>query len=481
MAEPVLGQSLQESIITLLVHDDNAGKIVAGQVLPTMFDGNYKLIAAKALDYWKKFSRAPAAHIDDELSDVLDDPHNRQAQTFHRVLSSMVELRPEINTQYILSKVQTFVRSQRLKGAIVKASDELAKSDFAPVEDVELQLNNILRIRDETFDEGHRLHDYEWMLSQMQGEQSEFLTGIPELDKRWISPYRGAVLLFLGAAGRGKSWWLINLGRRAMNLRKKVLHISAEMSELEVMQRYYQAQFSLAKRGRDETQLTQFEYDRNNKLSGVRMVKDMPDFALTDFEAHDELQVRVEKNLQRYNDVVIKQVPPRSVNRDWLMSFLDQLEGRGFIPDLLIFDYIGLWKTNTDNFRISLGRGFEDFRSVLVERSIAGATAQQLSKEGERAASAKGVHVAEDWSLIGTADMCMTYSCTDFEFDLGLGRLYVNKARSERDRFGLLLTQNYAQGQFALQSMFLPNNYFDIIHEKRQAAGYSEEEDTEEE
>jgi hypothetical protein len=101
----------------------------------------------------------------------------------------------------------------------------------------------------------------------------------------------------------------------------------------------------------------------------------------------------------------------------------------------------------------------EDLRAICIERNIAGVTAHQLSKAGEQAAMATGTHLAEDWSIMGTCDAVMTYSCTDLEFEFGLGRMYVAKARSDQDRFQIVLTQSYKIGAFCLDSMYMPRDY----------------------
>ena len=101
----------------------------------------------------------------------------------------------------------------------------------------------------------------------------------------------------------------------------------------------------------------------------------------------------------------------------------------------------------------------EDLRGLMIERNCAGVTAHQLSKAGELAVMAKGVHLAEDWSIMGTCDSVVTYSCTDLEFEHGLGRMFVSKNRSDMDRFQIIVTQSYAVGQFALDSMFMHRDY----------------------
>jgi hypothetical protein len=62
---------------------------------------------------------------------------------------------------------------------------------------------------------------------------------------------------------------------------------------------------------------------------------------------------------------------------------------------------------------------------------------------------------------LATADTVLTYSQTDAERKQGLARLFVAAARTEEDRFEILLSQNYEIGQYALSSIRLGSRYFD--------------------
>jgi len=49
-----------------------------------------------------------------------------------------------------------------------------------------------------------------------------------------------------------------------------------------------------------------------------------------------------------------------------------------------------------------------------------------------------------------------------------VARLFVDKGRSERDKFGILVTQNLDFGQFALRSVRLPPNYWEVLEPTKQ-------------
>jgi DnaB helicase-like protein len=479
MASERLSTALQENILTTLCHDDTNGKVILNLVDPALFEGDYRTVAEKAVEYWRQHGQAPKQHIGDLLSDILEDTGNRKAQTFRRILVNMLQLMESINTGYVLTQLRSFVRMQKLKGAILRSAEQLNSQQELAIGEVEAIWNELLRARDFAFEPGLRLTEPERIIEYLQTRHTEFSLGIQVLDERYIVPYRGGVLLFLAAAKRGKSWFLCNVGWNALMQRKKVVHISLEMPAEEVGMRYYQKAFSITKR-EAEVEVRTFKYDRFKQLVGFDIEKMRPDFTFESEYLRDELNARLDHFGKRMENLVIKKFPIRSLTPDGLRAYLDNLEiTENFIPDMLILDYIGIMKTDARNHRVSLGRIFEEFRGIIEERNLAGITVHQISKAGAEAATAKSTNVAEDWSMIGTADQVAVFSQTEAEKRWGLGRLYVGQARGEGDGFGCVMTQSYATGQFCVDSIYLPPRYFDLIPDEKDQE--VEDEDAQEE
>ena len=51
-------------------------------------------------------------------------------------------------------------------------------------------------------------------------------------------PARDTVTVLIAVLGQGKSWWLVHLGREALVRRKRVVHVSLELPQDQVMARY---------------------------------------------------------------------------------------------------------------------------------------------------------------------------------------------------------------------------------------------------
>lgn len=477
MTSEHLNLALQENLLTLLAYSDQHGRIVANMVEPELFQGDYGLIVERLIDYWRQYNQAPKAHTGDLFSDVLEDPQNKKAGTFRRILVSMFELSENVNTNYIMEQLRVFKRTQRLTQAIIQAAEQLGQKQHMALPDVEELLAGIVRAREIDFDPGIRLSDYDRMLEFMHMRSEEFDTGIKELDDRFVVPQRKAVMLWLGGKGRGKSWALINIGKRALRRRKRVLHITLEMPQEEVQMRYFQSLYAIPKRHAEELTSSLVRLDDSDKFSGIDVKRIKPDFSLDSPHIEIELQARIERSGTLMDNLVIKSFPSGSLTINSLEAYIDNLEAtEGFIPDMIILDYVGITKIDPRNPRITLGANMREFRGCCDRRNIAGVTAQQITRHAFSAVHVGSAGVSEDWSLVHTADTVVTHACTDTEFQHNLGRLYVAHARSESDRFGLLITQNYKIGQFVISSTILSQKYFEFLeHLKKDEESDDEE------
>lgn len=453
-----LNHALQENLITLLCYNDEQGKIVSNALNIELMEGDYRMIAERAIDYWRKYKAAPGDHTADMFGDILGDKHNRRGNTIRRLLRNMISLSENLNTVYVMDQLRNFTRLQRFKQTIVDSAEKLNNIQEAALPEVEELWDKLLRTREVDFQSGIRLNEIGRVLAHLQQLQAEFRTGIKELDRRHFIPQRGKLMLFGGAAGRGKTWYLVHIGKHALMDRKKVVHLTGEIDEEEVLGRYYQSIFSVSKR-REPVEITSFEREAED-FTGLARSDYKPQFSLDDDLAPLELTEHMNSFGRKAENLFVKRFKPNDWTVGHIRAYLDMLEQtEGFVPDMLIFDYLGLMKKDVKNIRGSMSMNCEDLRGLCIERNMAGVTAHQLSKAGELAVMAKGTHLAEDWSIMGTCDAVVTYSCTDLEFEHGLGRMFVSKNRSDKDRFQIVVTQSYAVGQFALDSMFMNRDY----------------------
>jgi len=458
--------SLQENLITIVAFDEANGRVVANIIDPNLMEGDYRLIAERCIDYWRQYKLPPGEHLGDLFSDIIEDKHNRRAKSVQRIMTQMVQLREGLNTEFVLTQLRTFQRMQRIKGAIITSADKINANQQLAIAEVEDIWHGILKTQEMDFEPGLKLSEYARVVDRLEKLQSEFSMGIKILDDRNIRPIRGSLMILLGAAGRGKTWGLVHVGAEALAMRHRVVHVTLEMDEEFIAQRYYQTMFGVTKREKD-VEITTMSIDMG-KLEGLERAVIKPNFKWENSALlRDELWSHMNHmGLKRFDNLIIKRFKPNSLTPAGLRAYLDTLETvEGFVPDMIIVDYLGIMKIDLKNVRGSMGQNAIELRAIGIERNAAMITGHQASKAGEMATMIDATHMSEDWSVVGTADFVLTYSCTKLEFRYGLARLFVAKARGESDRFAVLITQAYKMGAFCIESHYLDPSYFDYLKE----------------
>lgn len=455
----IFARSLQENLLTLLVHSEAHGKIISKVIPVNLFEGDYRLIGERALAYWQQYDQPPKLHIADLLADILEDSHDRRGQTYRRILVQMFEMKDQINPDYALRSMQDFIGVQSWKGNLIEVAEFLDARGVNGLEEFKGKLRNLLNEKDVNLDLGLRLNEYDKVLDFLSNVQNEFDTGIKELDAGHIVPMRGKLMLLIAPKKRGKTHFLIHIGKRAFLRRKRVCHITLEIEEEEVAQRYYQSLFGASKRD-DLNKISTFRFDSNENLDQiVSQTVEVP-FTFASQAIREELQTRIGHFGTRISNVVIKRFPMSSLTLNQLEAYLEGLETtEKFIPDMVIIDYPKIMKLDKRDVRISLGLLFEELRGMAQRRNFALVVVHQGNRESDSAEFVKGSHVAEDWSILGTCDFALTLSRTSAEKRMNLARLFVDAARSEADSFGVLITQSYQTGQFVLESTRLSDSY----------------------
>lgn len=473
-----LSGSLQENLITLLGYSDDYGKVLTGLVNVELFEGDYQLIAMRCIDYWRRENQAPKHHLPDLFADILEDAHDRRAPGLRRILLAMLELHEGINAPYVLREIRTFERTQRLKIAVLKAAEALDSPRPDAINEVEELLADVTRARDFAFDAGVRLYDVDRVLHTAE-EPEEFDLGIELFDNLHIVPKRKTIITLIGPSGVGKSWFLVHCGKRAFFRRKKVLHITLELSQDKTLMRYLQSIYGIPRRYVESVDVATLDWNEaHSQLIGLSRERVNVDFALDSRDAQLELEVHGRGFGHRLANVVIKEFPGSSLTTNMLNGFLDQLElVENFVPDMLVVDYPKLMKLSLQNLRLDLGQTFVELRGICQERNMAGVFVHQSSRAGAEAKHVRATHAAEDFSVVQTSDVVFTHSATQYEQRSGLARLFADKVRDEQAKVGVVATQNYTLGQYVIDAAPLGSAYYEYLEDLENRSRHDQDQD----
>lgn len=470
MTDERLSGALQENLLTLLCFDNANCKIARAALTPQLFESSvFREVAGVAISFIDQYGEAVGEHLPDHLEDILKGDDARKASSYKRLVDDLFLSKDGLNSAYVLSQLQTFVRAQSFKSAMVQAVEAMEDGN---IEAAEVAMQKGLAKQVISFDKGLNLKDPETWRQLLAGDLNEegFDLGISELDRLGIIPRRKELFMLIAPRGRGKSWFITHCAKMALLQRWCVVVITLEMSDKRYAARMIQTFFSVSDR-ESKVRLATLVKNRDGSLDDV-LHEEVERLTLSRKEDRDKLSERIVRDFKRRKPLVIKQFPTSAASMVDVEAYLDQLERfENIVPDLICLDYPDLIKHDVKNKRLELGRILEDFRGLLVRRNAAGVAVSQGNRDSEDATTVTGGMVAEDISKLATVDVCITLSRTPMEERLGLARILVEKARNQRDGFSVLITQAYAIGQFCLDSVVLKaGDYWEMMKEKKQDA-----------
>jgi replicative DNA helicase len=386
---------LKDFDFLLLAHDIVEPAYFSDSILAWYFES----IRDYYLDYQMRMDDVT---LRNELKKASANNHVKSADV-HAFLAVYKELqKPVDNKKYIVDEVATFCKHQAIKRAVLEVPPLLSKGSF---DEIEVILSKALRT-------GMSVHDIgsQYFISWperlanriIRQEQKIIATGITELDKYLGGGVRARQLcLWMAPTSRGKSIALVHCGKRAVIMKKKVLHYTMELSEDEVAERY-DASFSRIK------------------------VKD-----LVDEEAH--LATSLEDLGKTFgNSLIIKYYPMHFPTIHTIRAHIEKCIGSCFIPDLILVDYLDLVKP----LDLRLERREQLTQITLGLRNLGGEFDVPLvsATQSRRAAYSKEVHDEEDTSEdLGKAmhtDILITINQNKKEVKDGIIRLLLAKNRN---------------------------------------------------
>jgi len=299
------------------------------------------------------------------------------------------------DTAYIKEQFLEFCRNQKLKNAILFASQFLKHGDYDSVWSV---INEASRAGLER----NLGHDY---LIDIDQRMSEMAREVIKTNWEIIDTHmdgglgKGELGFVVAPAGSGKSWFLSRIGAEAMRQGKNVMHFTMELNEKYVGLRYDACFSGIA-----------FQEVRKN----VQQIKD----ALATIPGK----------------LFIKYFPIKTASASTLKMHIDRFQLiTGIKIDLVIVDYADLLRPlvadkNANSYSDG-GSVYEELRGMLGELQVPGWTASQSNRGAHEEEVIGAGNVAESYKKIMTGDFILSLSRKTEDKLAGSGRVHVMKNR----------------------------------------------------
>lgn len=504
---------IEKQIITGLIVDDQycsgAVKMIHLEHLSSKY---FRRIASWSIDYYKKYKKAPKENIqkifaaegsklkEDEkdlistlLENISDEYAEREEQHGKFNSDLLLEYTREFCDKRNLEKLCDQVEGHLLKGQtdkaanVVRAFAEVRKETSKWVNPFDPEVvKRILREDDS---------DELFKLSGPLGEISGMLK-------------RGWLIAFLGGTKRGKSWYLLELAYQALMAGMKVVYVSLEMSEKEVIRRLY-AKLSAGMKTKSEVVYPIFDCAHNQtgeckrderrneeildceRDSGIpRYTKDrnkkyqvcnycrkyhLPDYEPSVwYKVHDGesltpklvlAKAALFKKMFRDNLRVIA-YPLKSVGWNQILADIDDLEYTdGFVGDVGCFDYFDIMLNDSEDHFFSergqinaiWGKG----KRLAGEKHMLVATVDQANRGGLAKEDLDEEDNSEDIRKLQHVDLQFAINQIPDEKYAGIIRMNVLEHRHQdfNKLSQVMILQSLKLGQTILDQEYAPKTY----------------------
>jgi len=389
------GRPVQELFLRYMITDANSFVLTRSIIKPEYFDASLRGVARVILDFSDQYHRIPTPDLIKAQTGVdLERFSNDEIPVMY---------------EWYLENIEEFCRYKALELAVLEGADLLAKGKGGDIERLVKDAMSISIQKD--FGTDYFANPQE-RLHRMRDKNNYVSTGWATLDEKLYGGFlRGALNIWAGGSGSGKSILLQNIGLNWVEMGLNVVYFTLELAEELVSMRL-------------DAMLT--------RRSTKEVIRDI-----------DETALRLAAIKKRPNEdgvypgnLHIKKMPEAGTTANDLRAYLMEYEIKtGKKPDAIIIDYLDLMHPN--NRRIDPTNLFvkdkytsEEMRALAHEYNCLCATASQLNRQSVEAIEFDHSHIAGGVSKINTADNVFGIFTTAAMREKGIYQLQFLKTRS---------------------------------------------------
>jgi replicative DNA helicase len=390
------------------------------------------------LDYFENVLLLNALTDQEYLSSIIShiDPSFFSDKNIGRVISGITAFFSERGTLPSIAELKTRLISEEDKKALTEVKQKLSllegpfnkeelihntekflKERFA----YKIILNVAEKFSNQTFSIEEVLVDFEkaynialkenlghWYFDDIEKHVQELVaiynpipTGWKFFDEKTEGGlFPKTLTVFAGQVNVGKSIVLGNISTNMLLADKNVLLITLEMSE-----------FMYSKR--ISTQLTQIPHGDLKLYT-------------------DELREQIKHIKSRLGSkLVIKEYPPKTITVRQIDAFITKLKHKGFVPDIVVIDYINLIHPIAKNLNSyeSVKEIAEHLRALSFKYKIPFVSATQLNRGSFNTASPGMEGISESIGLAATCDVICSLWQEEEDRELGIINMGIQKNR----------------------------------------------------
>ena len=354
-------EGIQRLLISFMISEPNSFTICQNILKPDYFDAKLRPAVRYILDYAERYRTLPTVDLIEATTGVHVKPFENAESPQH--------------CEWFLQTIESFCRYKALEIAIVEGVDLLQKGRGSEVERMVKEAVTISLMTDLGL---NYFEDPKARLERVKDRSNFFTTGWKTLDDKLYGGFsKGALNIFAGGSGSGKSLFLQNISLNWAMMGLNVVYLSLELSEDLVSMRI------------------------DSMTSGFSTKEIL--------KRINEVTIAVQQKGKNSGDLRIKTLNQGACMND-IRAYMKEYEIQtGRRVDAIVVDYLDLMHPNDK--RINISDQFikdkyvsEELRGLAREMDCYCVTASQLNRQSVEASEFDHSHIAGGISKINTAD-----------------------------------------------------------------------------
>ncbi len=451
-----LTQHFQDSLLLLCIQDTEVLRLIRPAVDPSILASREtQSLLGMCFDFFDKYEEAPDTHFQDELFNLLEHKNDDEQDLYIRYIERLYDVKNPSKT-YVLRKLSDFVHERKMDGVALEFAKSIKAGQYSQAENM---MYNALRSGIQSENQGT---DY-FKSSVAESRVPPLMRScIPALDKCIGGFWRAQFISIWGGYKGGKSWLLLAMARAALMQGLDVLHISHEMTDRQMINRYDMMLGGMCDSvtphpWKEEVDKRKHLYNIKSEMFNpeTRRIEMMEPMLRSSIDDISEVR-KARRQLMRFGGkLILKKFPMGSASMKDLYRYINYLEAfEGFAPSVIINDYADIMAPMdpSKQTRDQLNESYIWHKRLADERDIIVFTVSQIRREAARRNRIRMDDVAEDARKAGHTDLTLGISQTPQQEPHDQRNLFVVASREGAQGRGCVLGGNLAIGQIALWS-----------------------------
>lgn len=384
---------LEPLILNILTKDHEYTKKVQPHLKPEYFHKRTEKTVYSLIDsFYSKYSRLPPKDVMLIELDSIEGLSGDEYSDCKKVISESFDDEYRYDLEWLVNETEKFCKDKSVYNAVMQAvkiingdDNKFTENQIPTILQDALAVSFDKNVGHDYFDNAEDRYDF------YHQSENKIKTSIELLNKvtnQGIT--RKALAIFMGSSGSGKSAVKCSLAADYLSQGYNVLYITLELAEERIAERIDANLFNIPIHEMKNLSKNVFV----NKVSKLKE------------KTHGKL--------------VIKEYPTSSASVANFRVLFDELKNKkGFVPDILIVDYLGIcnsakYKSNGSVNTYTVQKSVaEELRAFAVEQNLLCVTSVQTNRSGYNNADFELDSISDSAGIIMTADLMFGIIRTD--------------------------------------------------------------------